>query len=281
MKNEDIATAQAFANSWNNLPSGSVYTRAQFEDWMAPLTTKDFAQARVLELGCGNGSLLVHACEWRPASIVGVDLGASVQTARHNVAVYPYAKIEQDDLVSYRSIGFEIVYCIGVLHHLKAPQAGFVSVVENTQPGGKFHCWVYAREGNAIVIYLVDPIRKIASRLPWWVTKYLIATPLVVPYFVYAKTLSWLAKVFPSTREILAKLPLFDYSLWIAQRGFLFFRHVAFDQLVTPQTVYLSRLEVQKWLSETAGIDQSSTYIIARNGNSWKFGGHRVTAVRR
>ena len=33
---EDLKTADAFATSWNNLPPGSVYTRAQFEDWFAP-----------------------------------------------------------------------------------------------------------------------------------------------------------------------------------------------------------------------------------------------------
>ncbi len=45
---------------------------------------------------------------------------------------------------------------------------------------------------------VVEPTRKIASRLPWWFTKYLIATPLVAPYYVYAKLLSFLDKVAPS-----------------------------------------------------------------------------------
>lgn len=31
---EDAQTAAAFAESWNHLPSGSVYTREQFEEWM-------------------------------------------------------------------------------------------------------------------------------------------------------------------------------------------------------------------------------------------------------
>ena len=33
----DQQTADAFASSWNNLPSGSVYTREQVEDWFAPI----------------------------------------------------------------------------------------------------------------------------------------------------------------------------------------------------------------------------------------------------
>jgi hypothetical protein len=154
------------------------------------------------------------------------------------------------------------------LHHLKDPAAGFASVLANTKAGGRFHCWVYAREGNAVIIWLVDPLRRVVSRLPWWFTKYLVATPLVVPYFLYAKLVAALPHV-----SWLQTLPLHQYSLWIAQREFAFFRHVAFDQLVTPQTVYVERTTVERWLASDPRIAADSTYIIFRNGNSWKFGG--------
>jgi hypothetical protein len=124
---------------------------------------------------------------------------------------------------------------------------------------------VYAKEGNAVIIYFVDPIRKIVSNLPWWFTKYFVALPLVIPYFFYAKIIS--------RSTIFKGLPLFHYSYWIAQRSFPFFHHVAFDQLVTPQTTYISRATIENWLSSFPQIDKNSTYIIFRNGNSWKFGG--------
>jgi len=271
----DTQTAAAFATSWNNLPPGSVYTREQFEDWLAPLAREDVAGKDVVELGCGNGSLLTHMAEWEPARLVGVDLGDSVQSARENLqrSGHTTTTVLQADLVDFRSEGFDVAYCIGVLHHLKRPQDGFNSVVANTRPGGRFHCWVYAREGNGLVRLIVEPVRTVASRLPWWVTKYLIATPLVAPYFLYAKAIRALSGIGEPMRKILAVLPLYEYSLWIAQRGFAFFRHVAFDQLVTPQTIYVSRDMVARWLDANPRIDPDSTYIILRNGNSWKFGG--------
>lgn len=271
----DTQTAAAFATSWNNLPPGSVYTREQFEDWLAPLAREDVAGKDVVELGCGNGSLLTHMAEWKPARLVGVDLGDSVQSARENLqrSGHTTTTVLQADLVDFRSEGFDVAYCIGVLHHLKRPQDGFNSVVANTRPGGRFHCWVYAREGNGLVRLVVEPVRTVASRLPWWVTKYLIATPLVAPYFLYAKAIRALSGIGEPMRKILAVLPLYEYSLWIAQRGFAFFRHVAFDQLVTPQTIYVSRDMVARWLDANLRIDPDSTYIILRNGNSWKFGG--------
>jgi SAM-dependent methyltransferase len=267
---KDTQTAQAFATSWNNLPEGSVYTSDQFTDWMAPLGQVDAGGKQVLELGCGNASLLYHMANWNPAYLEGVDLGDSVASAEKNMAKSQFRnwRVTKGDLVSFDSSGFDLVYCIGVLHHLKDPKAGFESLVRNTKPGGKFHAWVYAREGNAVVIWFVDPIRKIVSKMPWWFTKYCVATPLVVPFYLYAKVLNALPRF-----HLLKKFPLYEYSLWIARREFAFFRHVAFDQLVTPQTVYISKVTIEIWLKENPRVDQTSTYIIMRNGNSWKFGG--------
>jgi SAM-dependent methyltransferase len=267
---DDTKTADAFANSWNNLPPGSVYTLAQFEDWFAPLTRADLEGRTVLELGCGNGSLLYHAAAWNPALLEGIDLGASISSARRNLSMLRKTdwKVIQGDLTTYRGDQRDVVYCIGVLHHLKDPRIGFESVLANTKPGGRFHCWVYAREGNAIIIWLVDPLRQVASRLPWWFTKYLLATPLVAPYYVYAKLLHRFRAV-----RWLRICPLYLYSIWIAPRDFAFFRHVAFDQLVTPQTAYLDRATIEQWLSDNPRIVSGSGYVIFRNGNSWKFGG--------
>lgn len=267
----DQATADAFANSWNNLPEGSVYSTAQFEEWFAPITRADVAGKRVVELGCGGGSLLTHMSTWAPRDLIGVDLGSSVEMAERNMARAGAKdfRIVRHDLTTYDAEEpCDLAYCIGVLHHLKEPRTGFDAVLRNTRPGGRFHCWVYAHEGNAVIRWIVDPIRKVASLLPWWFTKYLVATPLVVPYFLYAKLINALR--WPALRG----LPLHDYSLWIAQRDFAFFRHVAFDQLVTPQTAYIRRSTVEQWLADEH-VEPGTSYIIFRNGNSWKFGGKR------
>ena len=218
MSRADQSTADAFADSWNHLPGGSV----------------ESARRNLAASGATNWS------------------------------------VERADLEGFSSAGYDVVYSIGVLHHLAAPRRGFQAVLRNTRPGGRFHCWVYAREGNALVRWLVDPLRLAASRLPWWLTKYGLATPLVVPYYLYAKALAA-----APPREWMRALPLYEYSLWIARREFAFFRHVAFDQLVTPRTVYLDRATIEAWLAGEPCIAPGSTYIVMRNGNSWKFGGRR------
>ena len=268
-ENPDQVTATAFATSWNSLAGGSIYTYEQFKDWMEPLSESDVRGRTVLELGCGNGSIMEHLLRWKPEHLQGVDLGESVQSARANLRKTPYSNwnVQRANLISYQSDKFDLVYCIGVLHHLRDPDAGFQSVIANSRSGGRFHCWVYAREGNRLVITLVEPIRKFASKLPWRVNKYLVSFPLALLFFFYAKMLSGLRRW-----KVASRLPMSAYCEWIAQRGVMFFHHVVFDQLVTPRTTYLERNRIEEWLQDDQ-IEKGSTYIVMRNGNSWKFGG--------
>jgi SAM-dependent methyltransferase len=264
----DDQTAAAFASSWNRV--GSVYTREQFLEWIAPLTAADFAGNDVLELGFGNGSLLAHAAALSPRRVTGIELGDTAEQTRRNLADLPHGLIDlhRGDLTTARLGEFDVVYCIGVLHHLANPSAGFESVLRHTRPGGRFHCWVYAHEGNAVIRWVVDPIRRVTSKLPWWLTKCAVALPLSGVYFLYAKAVSGMP-------ALARRMPLGEYTLWIARERFAFFHHVAFDQLVTPRTVYFRRRQLEEWLRDPR-IDPSSAYVAFRNGNSWKFGGRRI-----
>jgi SAM-dependent methyltransferase len=242
---------------------------------MSPLAPETLQNASVLELGYGNGSLLVHVADCAPARLAGVELGDTEIVARRNLeGTGVEAALIKGDLCEVDAGRFDVVYCIGVLHHLKEPERGFASILRHTRDGGHFHAWVYGREGNGVIIALVEPLRRIASRLPWWFTKYAIAAPAVLPYYMWAKVSEWAAAAWPGLRGLLSRLPLYDYTRWIAAREFWFFHHVAFDQLVTPQTRYFSEAEVRGLLADPL-IEPGSTYVIQRNGNSWKFGGRR------
>lgn len=268
----DQQTAEAFSKSWNTVGVSSVYTFEQFEEWFAPIDLEELKGNRVLELGFGNGSLLYHFDRFDLAQLEGIELGPTAATAYRNLRHFPegVVRLHQGDLTTADLGQFDLVYCIGVIHHLQNPEDGFRAVLRHVKPGGRFHCWVYAREGNLPVRLMVEPLRKIASRLPWWIGKFGMALPLSVPFYVWAKSIARLRRVLPWVE----KLPLSQYAVWIARREFRFFWHVAFDQLVTPQTAYIARSTIEEWMHDPS-IQPDSRYIILRNGNSWKFGGRR------
>lgn len=213
---------------------------------------------------------MVHMAGWSPSYLEGIDLGDSVRAGVHNMSMlkgFTRWKITRADLATFESGGFDFVYCIGVLHHLEHPEKGFAAVLRNVKKGGKFHCWVYALEGNAVIRAIVEPLRKISSSLPWWLNKYAIALPLSVPFYLVSRTVALL-----KDNSLIKRMPLYSYLKWISDRDFRFHHHVAFDQLVSPRTIYIGRNTIDAWLGDP---DIQDKYVIFRNGNSWKFGGRK------
>ena len=103
-------------------------------------------------MGFGNGSLLYHVGAYGPDEARAASSSATrSRQTRKNLAHLPEGMLElhPGDLTTADLGLFDLVYCIGVLHHLKDPAAGFEAVLRHTRPGGRFHCWVYAEEGNA------------------------------------------------------------------------------------------------------------------------------------
>lgn len=265
----DLKTAEAFSDSWVNCFSHSPYTLAQVRDWFHPVPLETLARKRVCEMGCGNGGLLQHVARYTSERATGVELGRSIDTAKENFKRMNLGHVDfvKEDIPAFSAAHaeeFDFVYCIGVLHHMEDPREGFRAVVRAAKPGGNVHCWVYGHEGNFLIRTVLEPLRKIASRLPWQLNKYAVALPLAIPFFLASRSVKgW-------GRHILKGAPLYDYLDWIGDYSFAFHHHVAFDQLVSPRTAYIRKETIGEWLREA---DLDAPYITARNGNSWKFGG--------
>ena len=265
----DRRTAEAFSDSWVNCFSPSPYTQVQVREWFDPIELEALAGKKVCELGCGNGGLLQDVARFS-RTVTGVELGRCVEIAKENFRRMKLDHVDfiQEDILAFADGHpgeYDFVYCIGVLHHMKDPEEGFRAVVRSTSPGGRFHCWVYGYEGNFLIRTLLEPLRRIASRLPWWLNKYALALPLAVPFFLASQVVKRLCRD-PFERLV----PLYGYLQWIGAYRFAFHHHVAFDQLVSPQTTYIRRETIAKWLDRP---DLEGTYVLPRNGNSWKFGG--------
>src|SRR5206468_2423042 len=118
--------------------------------------------------GCGKGRHLRLAAAFGAKEVIGVDLGPAVDAAAQNTADLDNVHVVQGDLTRppFRLESVDLIYSIGVLHHLPEPEAGFRALSPLLVPGGRFVAWLYAREGNGWVLALVDPARRLTSRLP-------------------------------------------------------------------------------------------------------------------
>ena len=140
--------------------------RSLFDEWIAPATIADFAAKDVLEGGCGGGQ---HTSFVAPVarSVTAVDLNTTEIARKRNSEAKNITFVEADMGTVDVGRQFDVVFCIGVIHHTDDPDLTFENLYRHLQPGGKMIVWTYAAEGNALVRFGVEPLRKLFfSHLP-------------------------------------------------------------------------------------------------------------------
>jgi SAM-dependent methyltransferase len=229
-----------------------------FRDWIYPNTLDDFRGKTVLECGCGGGQ---HTRMLSPfaASITAVDLNTA-ELARERNRNSPNVSFVAADIATMSlDRQFDIVFSIGVVHHTDNPDKTVANLTAHVKPGGRLILWVYSKEGNALVEYLVEPIRRwflrsLPSRALLTLSRFLCAMLYVPVYTVYLLPLPF--------------LPFYEY--FENFRRLSFTRNVlnVFDKLNAPQTQFISEDRVRGWFSEGCGF--RDVHISRYCGVSWR-----------
>jgi SAM-dependent methyltransferase len=262
------ATAERFGYEWTRFAEIRPEYREQFLGWIAPVGPEAFAGRRVVDGGCGKGRHLRLAAEFGARDVIGIDLGPAVEAAARNTEGLDAVHVVQGDLTRppLRRGTADLVYSIGVLHHLPDPVAGFRALARLLVPGGRFVAWCYAREGNGWVLTLVDPVRRLTSRLPLPAVSALAAT-LTVPLWAALRLAYGPARHRPALRRA---LPYASYLSDLAVFPFREVHSIAFDQLLAPVAHYMPRSEVERCFAE-AGLRLS--FLRFHHANSWAASG--------
>ena len=240
---------------------------SEYADFIHPFDPEEFRGALVLDAGCGNGRFTRACAALGPRTVVGIDLSKSVIAARANTADLSNATILQGSIydLPFPPGSFDQVFCVGVIHHLPDPRAGFMELVKQLEPGAKISIWVYAQEGNELVIRFFEPLRKhVTSKLPWAMTKVLSVVAAMVLWLL-------VTTVYRPARALWSalyrRLPMHDYLWYIYSLGFYTLYHTAFDKMSPELCTFISRDELVEWF---AAAGMSEVIISHRNGNSWR-----------
>jgi len=250
--------------------------REQFVDWIAPLEPEFLRGKVVLDAGCGMGRFSAVSSTCGADLVLAIDASDAVEPAGANTRRLGNVEVIQADLCRMplrRGAAGQVdfAFSIGVLHHLKNPREGFESVVRHVGAGGRMFAWVYGRENNGWIVYLVDPLRRgITSRMPR-PALYALSWLLTLGLHPVVKTL-YSAR---TPRRLRRWLPYSDYLSWLGRYGFRHNHSVVFDHLVPALAHYIPREEFEDWF-RAAGLQILD--ISWRNRNSWR--GHgQVGAV--
>ena len=270
-------TASSFGWQWQHFSEWHPEFEAQFLDWIYPLEPEFFRGKRVLDAGCGMGRHAYFAASYGATEVVALDLSPAVDAARENLRNLENVEVVQGDLLRppFRMPsdggGFDLVYSIGVLHHLPDPHEGFQSLLRLVRPGGTIAVWLYGYENNGFVRNVVEPMRRVSTKVPRSLLRGL-AWPLAVGFHAAAKGLYR-----PLHGTAIARvLPLSEYMSSVADFGFRQNYGIVFDQLAAPTAAYISGPELREWFT---GSELHDVQITHRHGNSWRGSGRRLAHV--
>jgi SAM-dependent methyltransferase len=114
-------------------------------------------QPRILDAGCGTGVSTDYLCHLNPgADVVGVDISDGALAVARERLERSGARQEVRSLrQQQRSLldlgdeaSFDYINSVGVLHHLREPEAGLSSLAGLLAPEGLLHLFLYADAGR-------------------------------------------------------------------------------------------------------------------------------------
>lgn len=197
---------------------------------------------RVLVAGGGTGDGTIFLAEQLReigATVVHLDFSrAAIEVAQARAAVRGLANIEwvEASLLALPRLGlgrFDLINCVGVLHHLREPERGMDALLESLAPDGALVLLVYAQYGRTGVYQMQELLRRLNRDAADDATR------------------------IGHARALLAALPRTN---WFKRGEDLHRDHVAggdaglYDLLLHPQDRAYTVPQLHEWLSERCGL---------------------------
>ena len=124
-----------------------------------------FLNPNVLIAGCGTGQQLINAIGYHNSNIFAVDLSlASLAYAKRKIEETSYKNIEfmQGDILDLNSLNrkFDVIECVGVLHHMKNPLEGLKVLLDLLAPHGFLKLGLYSDIARQHIVKIREFIKK-------------------------------------------------------------------------------------------------------------------------
>jgi SAM-dependent methyltransferase len=232
-----LGSPERFGYEWNHYSEIRPEYEEQFRRWTVHLKPADWKGRTFLDVGCGMGRNSYWPMIYDAAGGVAIDVDKrSLGAARQTLGRFPSVSVEERSAYDpgYQD-RFDIVFSIGVIHHLEYPEKALAGMVRAARPGGKILIWVYGLENNRWIVTFLNPLRlALFSRLPIGIVHHLSLYPTVI---------LWIALRLGMGR--------IEYFRLLRRMEFPHLRSIVFDKILPKIANYWPRETVERLVSTT------------------------------
>lgn len=234
-------------------------------DWIYPNTKEIWRDRDVLDAGSGPGTQIRMMAEVAK-SVTAVDLEAIDVSRSTTQDIKGKITYIQDDIGTMQlQQEFDVINCVGTIHHTDDPTVTFDNLFAHLRPGGRMIIWAYAYEGNALMRRVVEPARQ----------RFLMgASHSRIQAISTALTAGMYPVVHTAYRLPLRSLPYYEYFGNFRRMSFRRNMLNVYDKLNAPQQHFLSRRQMEAWFNPERFTD---VHISQYAGVSWRASGTKVS----
>jgi SAM-dependent methyltransferase len=254
--NADDATIKGFGLEWSAFDQSKITNeelKSVFDGYFELIDLAKLpSDAVIMDVGCGSGRWAQFAAKYcKVIHLVDPSIDA-LAVARRNLSDFlncEFHHASTENLpVADRSC--DLVYSLGVLHHIPDTASGIKDCVKKLKPGAPFLVYLYYRFDNRPLWFrglwwISNLLRKLLSRLPFVMKRMMTDLVAILVYFPLAR----ISKLVQRIGGDPANLPLSiyrDHSLYTMRTDSL-------DRLGTRLEHRFTRKEIKTML-ESAGL---------------------------
>lgn len=252
---------ERFGYEWGEYDELSSNYEEQFRRWLPFYQPDDWSGKSFLDVGCGMGRNSYWPMSYGARQGMAIDVDdRSLTAAERTLTPFKSAKVvKRSAYEADADTGFDIVFSIGVIHHLEFPEKALAAMAGAAKPGGDVAIWVYGRENNGWLLWCLNPTRKLLfSKMPIGWVHGLSVIPTAILWLALRCGLGGIA-----------------YFRLIKTFSFRHLRSIVFDQMLPRIANYWRRDEVEK-LMHDAGLSEIELQWV--NEMSWAARGRKPEA---
>lgn len=255
--NLSVETVESFGDEWehfsNFTDSELIDIGADYFDLVpgALLNRETVA----LDVGCGSGrwtKLIAPKLGW----VEAVDPSSAVFVAQKNCSHLPNVRVSQASVANlpFLAGSFDLVFSLGVLHHIPDTAAGIRKCVDMVKPGGYFLVYLYYSLDNRgrffqSLFKCVNMLRSVVSSLPP-LMKRLVCDLIALTAYLPMATLSRIVELIAGAPAA-EHLPLNYYR----KTRFHIMRNDSRDRFGTPLEQRFSKAQIKSMLEQSGLVE--------------------------